>query len=112
MDTGPYVTWPSDCSQVRWSLRSTQAVAAAGQELRVVGPGLGVLGVGVLAATASGVGRAPGEDTPIAAARTFACSASGSCLTRDAAFPGAWPPCQPTAVVPATSIKAKTAVSL
>src|ERR1700750_699694 len=45
--------------------------------------GGGVVGVGVLAATASGVGRGPGEDTPIAAARTFACSASGSCLTRD-----------------------------
>ena len=74
--------------------------------------GVGVVGVGVLAATASGVGRGPGEDTPIAAARTFACSASGSCVARDAAFPAAWPPCQPAAVVPATSMKAKTAVSL
>src|SRR5580693_1704022 len=29
--------WPSDCSQVRWSARSTQAAAAAGQDLRALG---------------------------------------------------------------------------
>jgi hypothetical protein len=79
----------------------------AGQELRVVG-----LDAGVPTAAASGVARGPGEGTPIAAARTFACSTRGSCDTRDAAFPDAWPPCQPAAVVPATSMKAKTAVSL
>jgi hypothetical protein len=88
-------------------LRSTQAVAAAGQELRALG-----LGIGVLAAAASGVARGPGEGTPIAAVRAFACPARGSRATRDAAFPGGWPPCQPAAVVPATIIKAKTAVSL
>src|SRR3984957_18685534 len=32
--TGPKLTLPSDCSQVRWRVRSTQAVAAAGQSLR------------------------------------------------------------------------------
>src|ERR1700685_767620 len=29
--------WPWDCSQVRWSPRSTQAAAAAGQDLRALG---------------------------------------------------------------------------
>src|SRR5215831_19050876 len=97
--------WPSDCSQVRWSLRSTQAVAAAGQEPRVL-----ELGVEIRVAAASGVGRESGEGTPIAA-RTFACSARVGCVTWDTAFPGWWPPCQPAAVVPATIMKAKTAVS-
>ena len=92
---------------MRWSLRSTQAVAAAGQELRALG-----MGVGVPAAAASGATRGPGEGKPSAAVHTFACSARGSCATRDAAFPGGWPPCQPAAVVPATIMKAKTAVSL
>ncbi len=31
--TGPKLTLPSDCSQVMWRARSTQATAAAGQSL-------------------------------------------------------------------------------
>src|SRR5437762_6291429 len=106
MDTGPYVTCPSDCSQVRWFLRSTQAVAAAGQELRVLG-----LAVGVPGAVASGVARGSGDDAPIAAARAVAWSARVGCVTRDGAFSwGWWPPCQPAAVVTATIKKARTRV--
>jgi hypothetical protein len=59
---------PSDCSQVRWFLRSTQAVAAAGQEPWAPG-----LGVGVPGAVASGVVRVSGDGAPIAAARAVAC---------------------------------------
>src|SRR5439155_7070349 len=100
------VTRPSDCSQVSWSLRSTHAVAAAGQELRALG-----LSVGVPAAAASGVARGPDDGTPIAADGTVACSDRVVCAARDAAFPGKWPSCQPAAVVPATIINAKAAVS-
>src|SRR5689334_13321921 len=107
MDTGPYVICPSDCSQVRWSLRSTQAVAAAGQELRTVG-----LGAGVPGAAAPGVARGSGDGAPIAAARAVAWSARVGCATRDGAFSwGWWPPCHPAAVVTATIRKAKTPVS-
>src|ERR1043166_9956250 len=99
--------WPSDCSQVRWCLRSTQAVAAAGQELRIV-----ALGTGVTGAVASGVARGSGDGTPIFAARAFAWSARVGCVTRDGAFAwGWWPPCHPAAVVTATIKKAKTPVS-
>ena len=88
-------------------MRSTHAVAAAGQELRALG-----LNVAVPAtAAASGVARRPDDGTPIAADRMFACSDRVVCATRDAAFPGEWPPCQPAAVVPATIINAKAAVS-
>jgi hypothetical protein len=87
-------------------LRSTHAVAAAGQELRALG-----LSVGVPAAEASGVARGPDDGKPIAADRVVACPDRVVCATRDAAFPGEWPSCQPAAVVPATIMKAKTAVS-
>lgn len=85
---------------MRWWFRSTQAVAAAGQELRTL-----VLVVGVLAIAAPGVACGPGDGAAVAVVRTAGCAA------RDAAFPCGWPPCQPAAVVPATTIKAKTAVS-
>ena len=91
---------------MRWSWRSTQADAAAGQELRALG-----LSAGVPAASASDVARGFADDTSTAAARPVACSARASGITRDAPLPGGRPPCQPAAVVPATSRKAKTAVS-
>jgi hypothetical protein len=113
MDTGPYVICPSDCSQVRWFLRSTQAAAAAGQELRVLG-----LAVGVPEAVASGVVRGSGDDAPIAAARAVpwsarvGCVPRVGCVTRDGAFSREWwPPCHPAAVVTATIKKARTPVS-
>jgi hypothetical protein len=87
-------------------LRSTQAVAAAGQELRILGLGAGI------PATASDVARGSGDGTPIVAARAFACSARVGCATRDGAFAWWWwPPCHPAAVVTATIRKAKTPVS-
>jgi|SRR3954447_7719314 hypothetical protein len=105
--------WPSDCSQVRCFLRSTQAVAAAGQELRIL-----ALGAGVPEAVATGVARGSGDGTPIFAARAFALSARvgcvtpDGCVTRDGALSwGWWPPCHPAAVVTATIKKAKTPVS-
>ena len=87
-------------------MRSTHAVAAAGQEVLALG-----LSVGVPAAAASGVARGPDDGKPIAADRAVACSDRIVGATRGAAFPGEWPPCQPAAVVPATIMKAKTAVS-
>jgi hypothetical protein len=88
-------------------LRSTQAVAAAGQELRIL-----AVGAGVPEAVASGVGRGSGDGTPIVAARAFAWSARVGCVTRDGAVSwGWWPPCHPAAVVTATIKKAKTPVS-
>jgi len=103
-------------------LRSTQAVAAAGHELRIL-----ALGVGVPGAVASGVARGSGDGTPILAARAFPWSARAGWVTRDVGWvtrdvgwvtrDGAfwrgwwWPPCHPAAVVTATIRKAKTPVS-
>src|ERR1700691_1751610 len=147
---------PSDCSQVRWSPRSTQAAAAARQDLRalglsasllaaatgppmagagfpvaaglaeagllmaagllvagtglpVAGTGLPVAGTGlpVAAATASGIAQGAADGSPAAAT----CPASADGTTRGTLSPGRWPPCQPTATVPATSRKARTAVN-
>ena len=95
-------------------MRSTHAVAAAGQELRAPALSVGVPAAavsGVPAAAVSGVARGPDDGKPIAADRAVACSDRVVCAPRDAAFPGEWPPCQPAAVVPATIMKAKTAVS-
>ncbi|HMI23498.1 MAG TPA: hypothetical protein VK594_03330, partial [Streptosporangiaceae bacterium] len=60
---------------------STQAVAAAGQELRILG-----LGAGIPGAVTSDVARGSGDGTAIAAARAFACPARAGCATRDGAF--------------------------
>jgi hypothetical protein len=92
---------------VRCFSRSTQAVAATGQELRILAPG-----AGVPEAVATGVARGSGDGTPIFAARAFAWSARVGCVTRDGAVSwGWWPPCHPAAVVTATIKKAKTPVS-
>src|SRR4051812_3196419 len=105
--------WPSDCSQVRCFLRSTQAVAAAGQELRIL-----ALGAGVPEAVATGVARGSGAGPPFFAARAFALSAGVGCVPPDGCVPGegalsggGWPPSPPAAVVTATIKKAKTPVS-
>src|SRR5580693_5836330 len=110
--------WPSDCSQVRWSPRSTQAAAAAGQDLRALGlsarllaaaagPPMAGAGLPVAAATASGIAQVPADGSPAAAT----CPVSVDGTTRGTLSPGRWPPCQPIATVPATSRKARTAVN-
>src|ERR1700735_5183773 len=68
--TGPKLTLPSDCSQLRCRVRSTQAVAAGGEALRscAVSPS-GVSAAGACASTAC--------PAPIRAGATYAQAVAG-----------------------------------
>src|SRR3984957_3283539 len=79
--TGPKLTLPSDCSQVRCRVRSTQAVAAAGQSLRSWAVSAsGVSSAGTCASTAC--------PAPIRAGATYAQAVAGE----DAGRAGPTPP--------------------
>src|ERR1700722_17501997 len=106
--TGPKLTLPSDCSQLRCRVRSTQAVAAAGQSLRSWAVSTsGVSSAGTYASTAC--------PAPIRAGATYAQAVAGedaaasgptSPVSRAAAVP---PPADPDAATAAAIAVAATA---
>ncbi len=124
---------PSDCSQVRRALRSAHAAAAGGQDRRAaaLSTGTGLLAAAIAAdrEAASGprgggsIAARPVAGTPVAgipvagipvgarpvAGILVADIASGADTTPDTAVTGRRTPCQPAAVVTATTRIARTA---